>query len=268
VSFARRLAAVREIVGDRLAERVMVRAEEEAPMLYELELSNGNKLEWYEIMDGIPFVAEFGSQPSVLTEYQRRSQQTPEELFRAAAPNAVVPPVLVQLSERQLEMAPVYRLLAQKAHLYEDVHLPRLEDTASAVVSTPVPPALDAADSVGKLQQSLITPAGCIAKSTGCNGALSFPWRESSVDVTKNATITENDRTEVRGVSCTHAGLVTHRVRYKTWFSWQKFFRHEAPANFFVEPWVLGGPTFDFDFEGRLYDFEEGDRATQCVGGR
>lgn len=265
--FAQRLAAVREVVGEAMAERVMVVADEQAPLLHELELSNGNKIEWYELMDGMPFVAEYGSSPSILTLDQLSSEQAPDELFHSLSPDSPVPPVLDALARRQREMTPVYAALSAAADQYPTLHLPALEPTGDPQ-SQPASPVLSGpAQGIGQVQQSL-TVQECLNFSSGCNGQIPFPWMESRPDMTSDNTIRANDKFEVRGVGCCHAGNVTYRGRYRTWWSWTRWFQHGIPENYRVGGWALGGSALDFDFEGKMFDFQPGDRATQCAGAR
>jgi hypothetical protein len=269
-SYAARRAAVAETVGENMADRVMARADQQALPVYRLELANGNRIDFYEPLAGFAAAAEVGSAASTLGPEVLSATLTPKDVYRMLVPGSSVPYELEALTARQREMAPVYAKLNAARQRFANVQLPSLEPLEPESVTQAEPisiqPSLGAQERVGRLEQ-LLTGNECIAKSSGCNGALPFPWRIVHVDKTQDAKILKSDRLEVRGVGCTTTGKVTYRVRYQTWWTWTQWFAYDMTAGVFTQPWTFG-QSLDFDFESRLYNFQAGSKASQCAGGR
>jgi len=264
--FAQRFAAVREVVGEDAAKRIMVTAERQAAPLYELVLSNGNRVEWYEILEGVAVAVESGSSPSSIDPELKLRKMSATELFSALAPEATPPLALVQLDRRHLEMAPIYRRLNAAADRYAAIALTPLQSTPSdsLVPQQPVGD-LSSKESVGKVQLGL-SSAECFNQTIACS-THSVDWRVLQADRTSNSTISRSDTQSVVGIGCTQSGIVTYRMRHRTWFSWSTWFAHDVPAGFWVGPWHFYDNVLDFDLELRLYNFETGDRASQCAAG-
>jgi hypothetical protein len=264
--FARRFAAVSEVVGEAAAKRVMTTADVQALPLYKLALPNGNSIEWYEILDGVAVAVESGSSASSIDPALKLRKMTATELFSALAPGSASPAELVQLDQRQLEMAPIYRSLQAAADRYSNVRLSPLHSTVAEAVKPELPLSnLSAGEGVGQVQLGL-SSAECFAQTIACSSS-PVDWRVLQADRTANATINRSDTQSVVGIGCTQSGQVTYRVRYRTWFTWTTWFGYDVPAGAWVGPWHFFDNVLDFDFESRLYNFEAGDKASQCAAG-
>ncbi|MFZ5897548.1 MAG: hypothetical protein ACOY0T_41245 [Myxococcota bacterium] len=265
--FARRFAAVSEVVGEAAAQRVMVSADTQAEPLYQLALPNGNMMDWYEVLAGVPVAVEHGSNTSAIAPELRLKKLRPTELYAALAPGAELPTALVELDRRQLEMAPVYRQLMAAKERYGDVRLAPLQSSVGDVERQITPSEQVSADRVAR-SQSALTAQQCLDKSPACSSnPISMKWRIIHADRTADSTISRSDVLSVFGVGCCQSGLITYRVRYRTWWSWTTWFSYDMPAGTWVEPWYLSTDLLDFDFEGKLYNFQAGDKGSQCAAG-
>jgi hypothetical protein len=264
--FAQRFAAVREIVGEDAAKRIMVTADRQAVPLYELVLSNGNSVEWYEILEGVAVAVESGSSPSSIEPELKLRKTSATQLFSALAPKAAPPLALVELDRRHLEMAPIYRRLNAAADRYAAIALAPLQSTLSDSVR-PQQPVDDllSTETVGKAQLGL-SSTECFNQTIACS-THSVDWRVLQADRTSNSTISRSDTQSVVGIGCTQSGIVTYRMRHRTWFTWSTWFAHDVPAGSWVGPWHFFDNVLDFDIELRLYNFDAGDQASQCAAG-
>jgi hypothetical protein len=266
--FARRFAAVSELVGEEAAKRVMVSADTQATPLYQLDLPNGNSVQWYEVLAGIPVAVEFGSSASGLTPDLKLRKLSATELFVALAPGVAPPAELVELDQRQREMAPIYRRLTAAAARYTDVALTPIESTLGEPARNALPPSAQSSEQGVAQQKLALTAEQCLSKSFACGAfPLSMAWRIEQRDRTADCTISRSDVLSVFGVGCCQTGQITYRVRYRTWFSWTTWFAYDMAAGQWVEPWYLPSDLLDFDFEGRLYNFQAGDKGSQCAAG-
>ncbi|HEY8945486.1 MAG TPA: hypothetical protein VIM73_14555, partial [Polyangiaceae bacterium] len=137
--FAARLAAVSEIVGEEAARRVVVSADTQAKPIHRLELANGNSIEWYEVLAGIPVAVESGYSTSSVGPELKLKKMSAGELYAALAPGVTVPSELVELDRREQELAPIYRRLAAAADDYRSVAFGPLESTLGDPVRSSAP---------------------------------------------------------------------------------------------------------------------------------
>jgi hypothetical protein len=256
--FARRFAAVSEIVGEDAARRVMANAATRAVPVYSLALDANTTVDWYELVDGFVSVALVGSTKSELTKLDDYLDLPPSEIFVALAPDQDVPPVLRELDQRVVEMAPIYAKLAAAADAYTDVALPREpESDVDIEKSAPVP-------ELGKLS-SAMTSATCL-NLTSCDDG-GWNWAVIQQNRTSDAKILRYDVYRVvAGIGCALAGQLTYRVRYQEWFTWTTWFAYDLTVDQYVS-WGNLNLNYDFDFEGRLYNFGAGASGTQCAQG-
>ncbi|MFZ5897549.1 MAG: hypothetical protein ACOY0T_41250 [Myxococcota bacterium] len=264
--FQARFAAVREVVGEAAAKRVMANADTQAKAVYQLNLASGNRVDFYEVLDGVPVVVEFGSAASSFTKELLQQKPSMSELFSILAPNRAVPSELVQLDARKQEMAPVYERLTAAAERYRNVALAPLASTVSDAVPQSAPLKQPGSESVGRVQFAL-TSTECFNKTWACTDAPGFDWRVAQSDRTSDSTISRSDTQSVVGIGCALSGLITYRVRYRTWWSWTTWFAYDMSAGQFTQPWHYWDNVLDFDFEGKLYNFQSGDKGAQCAAG-
>ena len=247
-----------------MADRVLRTVEQSEMVVLEQALDSGNVIEFLEPMDGIVAIAEKGPSRFILPLEVLEQSRTAVQLFRSIFPGHVVPEALVALDARAEEMLPVYQKLEAIKDEHRDLHVRRF-DAASfeeeiEAVSTPE---IAESSGIGQVRQAL-TDEECLARSWCFDKH--HEWSVTQRNRTSTSTIRHDDANPTYGIGCCQTGQVTYRVRYMTWWSWSEWFAHDLPAGWSVGLWRLS-LDLDYDFEGKLYNFQAGSKATQCASG-
>jgi hypothetical protein len=110
-----------------------------------------------------------------------------------------------------------------------------------------------------------LTAEECLAMAW-CSANPGYDWNVTQKNRTTTSTISHDDANPTMGIGCCQTGQITYRVRYMPWYSWKTWFTHDLPAGWWVGQWRLSVDV-DYDFEGKLYNFDAGDSASQCALG-
>jgi hypothetical protein len=246
----RRRAAIAEIVGEELVHRVTSRGDRRVEPVYGLLLANGNRVEWYEVLDGLPIAVESGAQPSTLTRPMKVDAGSAGELFSALLPTAPLPVELAELDARQLELSPAYRALADAEPRFTSVRLPRLAPTEER--------------SSASIRDQTSPPSGCLERSW-C-GRAGLDWAEAQHELAGDAALARDDNFWVDATTCVSAGSVTHRVQYRSWWTPTAWFSRELGEGVWLSAWTVS-KSAAFSVHAQLESFAGGGVASQCLTG-
>jgi hypothetical protein len=198
----------------------------------EVELSNGDRLGWYELSPGILLMGQsenFANGPQTDYDPETAKELLPSELYQQLVPDAAVPSELLEAEFRALELvqsSDIHNRPAPDSQQFFDVDgfgSDVLERTDSLGEELP--------DGVGQVQQAVVDDSA-------------YPWTEYEQKIQcadwRTWTVrwhhqggdswfkrVENDASDVgAGV---YAGTVTYRVRVNVW-SW------DTPVNVTLSP--------------------------------
>jgi hypothetical protein len=267
---AERWDALVSVVGPEMATELWSNTSDPVMPVYELQLENGNTVEWAEVRRGLVGIRETGPAALTLPIDTAVAGASAAEVFLALAPELPVPNELEELSARQADMANIYLELALAQDRFPEFANSNIRSPETIQTLDSVPETIGLPDGVEQLGSGL--------NSTLCfqgNGCGSCPsgndWSVTQNNRTSASVIPRSDQNTVVSLGCTQTGQITHIVEYYDWWGegWVMWIQYDLSAGWHTGTQLLqlDGGAEDFDVEVRMAGFSSGDKGSQCACG-
>lgn len=228
----------------------------ESVMLAKVDTSDGGYVAWYEPVPGVIVVGEMGKYPNLSVADKLGSDGglgTPEDIYRALAPNSPIPDKMSKAMERRDYYGGLTASLGK-----------------SIAVRTEAAKKSTATSEVGVARQAAQDP---IADDSACPWSWFYQARCGCIGSqctvlayqTGTTSFTYSDKNYFTSSACAYRGTVRLIGSYKTWWSWTRAYDVQVPTGWYYY-WWHDNTMFDFDASSWVQE-ADGDGYHHCGTG-